>query len=169
MLRGGDRRSIGCSNQVAAEVLRKPSRFAELIECLWLDDEIVRMRAADAAEKISAKIPGILAPFKHALLALADEATQPEMRWHLALMIPRLPLSLAEKTRATSALRSFLNDRSSIVKTFAIQGLTELSRGQPDLEADVIDLLESACRSGTPAMKARSHKLLKQLNRTNQE
>jgi hypothetical protein len=58
------------------------------------------MRAADAAEKISLKKPQLLAPFKAELLGLAEETAQAELRWHLALMVPRLPLSRAEHERA---------------------------------------------------------------------
>ena len=162
-LQGGDRRSIGNANHVAALILRQPEGLAELMQCLWNADPIIRMRAADAAEKVSAKQPALLAPFKAELLALADQAAQPELRWHLAQMIPRLRLTQQERSRAVSALESFLGDRSSIVRTFAIQALAELARGNPESEADVIDLLERTCRTGTPAMKARSRKLLAQV------
>ncbi len=165
MLGGGDRRSIGRSDQVAARVLKQPETFAELIECLWSDDPVVTMRAADAAEKISLQRPDLLKPFKAELLGLADETTQAELRWHLALMIPRLALTRTERERAVARLRSFLDDRSSIVKTFAIQGLVELSQGDSNLRAEMVDLLEQFCCSGTPAMKARSRKLLKLLQK----
>lgn len=168
MLQGGDRRSIGNSNSVAALILRQPDRLAELIQCLWNGDSIVRMRAADAAAKVSAERPALLAPFKTELLALADETAQAELRWHLAQIIPRLCLGRQERVRATTALASFLGDRSSIVRTFAIQALAELSRGTPELEADLIDLLERTCRTGTPAMKARSRKLLAQFRKDDQ-
>lgn len=169
MLAGGDRRSIGHSNQVVARVLEKPESFPELIECLWSDDPVVRMRAADAAEKVSLKRPDLLKPFKAELLGLADETTQAEVRWHLALMIPRLPLTRADRERAIARLRDFLNDRSSIVKTFALQGLVELSQGESnrraEMQAEIMDLLQQFCSKGTPAMKARSRKLLKQLQK----
>ena len=165
VLQGGDRRSIGNANRVAALILRQPDRLAELMQCFWNGDSIVRMRAADAAEKVSAKRPALLAPFKAELLALAEETAQAELRWHLAQIIPRLRLGPQGRVRATVALRGFLGDRSSIVRTFAIQALAELSRGIPEMEADVIDLLERTCRTGTPAMKARSRKLLAQLRK----
>lgn len=56
-LEGGDRRSIGRSNEVADFVLRDRERFAELFEGLFHADARVRMRAADALEKVSAKHP----------------------------------------------------------------------------------------------------------------
>ncbi len=165
ILQGGDRRSIGESNQVAASILRSPQRLPELIECLWSEDPIVRMRAADTAEKVSVKRPDLLHPCKAELLGLADEATQAELRWHLALMLPRLSLTAAERGRAKSTLQRYLSDRSSIVKTFALQGMAELAKGDVSSEAEMIDLLERACRTGTPAMKARSRKLLKQFQK----
>jgi len=162
LLAGGDRRSIGNSNRVAGLVLKNPDRFLELMDCLLGSDPVVRMRAADAAEKVSVKQPAILARFKRELLDLAEQTTQAEVRWHLALMIPRLALGRGEKDRAMVAMRRFLNDRSSIVKTFALQALADMSRGDRDLETDVLVLLERAASSGTAAMKARSRKLLAQ-------
>lgn len=165
LLQGGDRRSIGNSNRVTASILRDPQQLAELIECLWSDDPIVRMRAADATEKVSAKRPELLHPFKAELLGLADEAIQAELRWHLAMMLPRLPLTPAERERVRSMLRRYLTDRSSIVKTFALQGVAELTKGDAAAEREIIELLERACHAGTPAMKARSQKLLKQFQK----
>ncbi len=166
LLEGGDRRSIGNSNRVAALVLRQPERFAELIECLWHADPVVRMRAADAAEKVSVKRPELLAPFKPDLFALAEQTSQAELRWHLAQMIPRLHFASQERERAAAILRGFLGDRSSIVKTSAIQALADLARGIPGMETDVLALLERTCRTGTPAMKARSRRLLAQTYRS---
>jgi len=165
MLQGGNRTSIGRSNAVVARVLDQPDTFPELIECLWSDDRLVRMRSADAIEKISAKRSDLLIPFKAELLGRAQETTEAELRWHFALMLPRLPLTPMERERAREILRSFLNDRSSIVKTFAIQALVDLAQGNASLQTEVIDLLERSCRTGTPAMKARSRKLLKKFNR----
>ena len=173
ILRGGDRRSIGEANRTVTLIIRKPERFQELLECLWHDDPVVRMRAADAAEKISAQRPELLYPFKAELLGLAAETSQQELRWHLALIIPRLPLTETERERGCALLREFLNDRisikkgsiknGSIVKTCALQGLAELARGDPELKAEVAEIMEQASRNGTAAMRARARKLLPRL------
>jgi hypothetical protein len=162
-LAGGDRRSIGRSNEAAAAVLRQPDRFPKLLRCMWSDDPVVRMRAADAVEKLSAARPKLLQPYRAELMGLAEEANQQELRWHLALMIPRLQLAATGRKRAMETLRRYLDDRSSIVRTCAIQGLTELSRGNKAMEAEIVELLGHFCASGTAAMKARSRKLLKEL------
>jgi hypothetical protein len=119
------------------------------------------MRAADAVEKVSAKKPRLLDRHKPELLGLLAEAEQIELRWHLSAMIPRLRLTDPERLRAAAALRRYLDDRSSIVKTFALQGLVELARNHAGLRGKVKQLLEDAVQSGTPAMKARARELLK--------
>lgn len=163
VLRGGDRRSIGKSNQIANLVLAEPKRFAELIGCLWDEDPLIRMRAADAAEKVTLKRPELLNPHKGELLGLLAEAEQSELRWHLAAMVPRLELSASERQRAAATLQHYLEDRSSIVKTFAMQGLLDLAGQDPTLRETAKQILEGALRTGTPAMKARARKLLKGL------
>lgn len=160
-LSGGDRRSIGTANKVAAYVLKNPRTFKELVPCMWSEDPIVRMRAADAAEKVSRRNPKLLQPFKGNLLGLLSEATQQELRWHLAQMIPRLNLSDWQRRRAAERLRRFLKDRSSIVKTFAIQALADLAQDDAVLRTEVCALVDEYARSGTSAMRARCRKLQK--------
>ena len=162
LLRGGDRRSIGRSNQVVRLVLREPKSFVELIECLWSDDPIVRMRAADATEKVSFVQPELLKHYKTELLGLLAEAEQIELRWHLAQMIPRLPLTQGERRRAADALQRYLEDRSSIVRTFALQALADISQNDAALRPKVREILEQSAVRGTAAMKARARKLLKE-------
>jgi hypothetical protein len=163
MLEGSDRRSIGRSNEVARLVLKEPRRFRELIRFLWDENPIVRMRAADAAEKVSSQKPRLLDRYKAQLLYLLAEAEQIELRWHLAAMVPRLRLTAPERRRAAAALQRYLDNRSSIVKTFALQGLFDLYRNDAGMRPNVKQLLEDAVQSGTPAMKARARKLLKNL------
>ena len=140
-------------------------RFPDLLAGLWSADPLVRMRAADAAEKITRRHRELLHPYKKELLGLMTETQQQELRWHLAVMIPRLMLSAKERQVAIGSLNSYLEDRSSIVKTFALQGLTDLSHNDPGIRPEVIETLRGAARNGTPAMKARSRKLLFQLER----
>jgi hypothetical protein len=168
LLKGGDRKTIGRSDQVAAMVSKAPKLFPELMAGLWSEDSVIRMRAADAVEKITRKDPELLRPHKKELLGLMLETTQQELRWHLAVMVPRLPLNVHDRDIAVSSLRSYLEDRSSIVKTFALQGLSDLAKDDPSIRPTVVELLREATRKGTPAMKARSRKLLLQLERYQQ-
>jgi hypothetical protein len=163
-LAGDDRRSIGRSNEVVAEVLARPALFRLVFEGLLDDNAMIRMRAADAVEKITAKRPELLEPYKKKLLRDVAGINQQEVRWHLALMIPRLRLTRNERAEALGLLMEFLHDKSSIVKTFAMQALADLALQDPSLEPQVIPLLRALTETGTPAMKARGRKLLENLH-----
>jgi len=165
-LEAGDRRTIGRSDAVAAIVSKNPGLFPRLIAGLWSEDPLVRMRAADAAEKVTRRNRELLQPYKKELLGLMANAKEQELRWHLAVMVPRLPLNTKERQLAASLLNSYLEDRSSIVRTFALQGLADLAQNDPSIRPTVIEVLRESTRNGTPAMKARSRKLLFHLERT---
>lgn len=123
------------------------------------------MRAADAAEKVTRKHRELLQAYKDGLLGLMAETPEQELCWHLAVLVPRLELNARERQVAISSLHRYLEDRSSIVKTFALQGLVDLVKDEPGIRSRVIDILRQATRHGAPAMKARSRKLLTQLER----
>jgi hypothetical protein len=160
LLKGGDRRSLGRTKLVVKLALKNAKLFPQLLECMWSDNPVLRMRVADAAEKISRQKPELLHPFKVELLGLAEESTQQEVRWHLALMIPRLELNSIERRRAVVRLKEYLQDRSSVVKTHALQGLSELAKEDEELLAEVLEVIAEASRNGTAAMKARARQLL---------
>jgi hypothetical protein len=150
---------------VAKMVSKDTELFPELMAGLWSEDVLVRIRAADAAEKVTRKNRELLAPYKKELLGLMSEAVEQELRWHLAVMVPRLLLGGKERRLAASLLNKYLEDRSSIVRTFALQGLADLAQDDTNIRTEVIEVLRASVRSGTPAMKARSRKLLIQLDR----
>ncbi len=113
ILRGGDRRSIGKVGEIVTAVRKKPDLFNDLVTGLFDEDPVVRMRAADAIEKISSDNPEFLRPFKRRLLRLAEATPQQEMRWHMAQMIPRLKLTPKETVTATEFFFEYLNDKST--------------------------------------------------------
>jgi hypothetical protein len=156
---------IGRSEEVAAMVSKDPKLFSELMAGLWSTDPLIRMRAADAAEKVTRNRSELLRPYTGELLGLMVETEQQELRWHLAAMVPRLQLNIKQRNLATSLLIGYLDDRSSIVKTFALQGLAELAQDDASLRPGVIKILREATRNGTAAMKARGRKLLGRLER----
>ncbi len=164
MLAGGDRRSIGQANRVAALASADRAVFRLLIEALSHDSRVVRMRAADAIEKASVREKQWLQPFKIALLSLLNEASDRELRWHLAQIVPRLALSSHERQRAVESLKGYLRDSSSIVRTFAMQALADLAQDDQLLRSEVVELLRVSARAGTPAMRARGRVLLARLD-----
>jgi hypothetical protein len=163
MFAGGDRRSNKQTDAVLAIVLLDRRKIPTLVKCLWDQDACVRMRAADALEKLSREHGRWLQPFKKRLLGLGAESTQKEVRWHVAVMVPRLQLTTSELAQAADFLQNYLNGYSSIVKTFAMQGLSDLAEKHAVLRPRVVELIRVLTRSGTPAMRARGRILLRRL------
>jgi HEAT repeat protein len=163
LLKGGDRRSIGSADEVAVAVSKNLAMFPELFKGLWSEDPLVRMRAADATEKITRSHPDLLQRHKRELLGLMVETKQQELRWHLAAMVPKLELNVKECELVRCLLNNYLQDRSSIVKTSALQALADLAAEHSSIRLEVLEILRQSARNGTPAMKARSRKLLLKL------
>lgn len=153
--------------EVAEWIADRPRRLPALIELLWDDDPGIASRAADVLERIthqpSPSLLHVLTDYKQALLGLLADSTIPKVRWNLALTLPRLTLTVPECRRMAAVLATWLDDRSSIVKTAALHATAMLTRQDPTLLPDALDMLRIAGRSGTPAMRARSRILLKRM------
>jgi hypothetical protein len=162
-LEGGDRRSIGRVEEVITEVLANSQLIKILIDGLFVDSPLVRMRAADALEKISSDHPQYLKPFKKKIIRLAAQTEQQEVRWHVAQMITRLHLTPKEKSTMTDILFDYLHDKSNIVITFSLQALADFAAQDKTLRPRVIKVLNNLIQTGSPAVKNRGKKLLARL------
>jgi hypothetical protein len=165
-LKGNDRRSIGRSNEVVKEVLAKPSLFGALLEGMLSQDPIIRMRAADAVEKITSKHPELLQPYKSKIIRQVSKIEQQEVRWHVAQLFSRLLLTHGERRVVVGILNNFLKDKSKIVRTFSMQALADIAEKDIELRAPIIEKLEELTKTGSPAMKSRGKKLLAKLKRS---
>ncbi len=165
MLASGRRLDAGRVWEVVELVEGSPTRIAQLVECLWDDDATVANRAADALERLTRDRPERAQRWKEPLLGLMAEAQEKKLRWNLALLVPRLKLTVPECRRVAAVLHAYLDDPSSIVKTASLHGLADLTRQDKSSLPEVLDLLRVVGRSGTPAMRARSRILLKAIER----
>lgn len=165
-LTGTDRRSIGKSNAVVAEVLSAPQLFGILFNGMLDDDPVLRMRCADAVEKVSAIHPEYLQPYKKQLLQQVARIEQQEVRWHVAPLFSRMALTAKERRVAVEILAEYLKDKSKIVKTFSMQALADIAARDEKLRRPLIKQLEKLTRTGSPAMQARGKKLLAKLKGT---
>lgn len=163
-LRGGDLRSLGRSGDIAPEIANDPKRFAQAFAALLSADPVVRSRAADAVEKATRERPALLHPHKTVLLKRIALIEQQEVRWHVAQMLPRLELTAKERDSAIAVLFEYLEDKSSIVRTMAMQALADFAVRDERLRKRIVPVLEFLTKEGTPAMRARGRRLLRQLS-----
>ena len=163
LLQGGDRRSIGKVDDVIKLIKKSPSLFSDLFEGFYSDSSIVRMRTADAVEKISRVHPEYLSPYRKQLINEISDSTQKEVRWHLAQIFPRLKATGKEKEKIIKILFHYLDDNSKIVQTCSIQALSDLALHDAKLRKKVIPLLKKLSLEGSPAVKNRAGKLWEKL------
>jgi HEAT repeat protein len=161
LLQGGDRRSKGRADALAADALDDPGLVAELVEALLDPNEIVRLRAADALGKASSERPEVLAPHAAALLGPIADLEQHEVRWHIAQMLPRLALGGARLRRAVKVLAATLESESRIARVLAMDALVQLGDRDRRLRGMAGRAVARALGEGSPAEQARARKLVK--------
>ena len=163
-LSGGDRRSIGRTKDVVSYVLKHKSALEELVQALDHSDAVVRMRAADALEKVSVDHAEWLNPFARTILSLAVRSHDQEILWHAAQILPRLHLPDDQRRKAYELLLGLLGNKSRIVHAFALTGLVDFSEQDVALREEVTRLVKDAEKSEIPSLAARARKLRKRLD-----
>lgn len=164
ILSGGDLRSIGNSNAVVSQIHNQKD-FDKLFKYLCHEDRIVVMHAADAMEKISINHPKYLAKHKRKLMELFDVAKNKELKWHLALMMPRLALNSTEIEYIWNALTSWARDKtnSRLVRVGAVQGLFEMAQHNHKLLNEFTSLMIELEKEHIPSINARIRNIRKEL------
>ena len=160
LLSVGDLRTAGKSEEVVKMVLKNPKYFGEVVDAIQVESPATRMRASDAAEKITRECPELLKPYKKQFLQVIVNINQKEVRWHLAQILPRLNLTKNERKNIFDLMLVYLEDDSRIVKTFAMQALTDLALQDNSYVGKVRGLVEDLVKNGSPSMKSRGKKLL---------
>ncbi len=164
-LEGGDLRSIGRSEEVVQDILENPALFGEVFDGMLSEDPRVRMRSADALEKVSSRHPEYLQPFKSRLIYEVSHIEQQEVRWHVAQMFSHLEVSAQERAEIVRILLLYLDtDKSKIVKVCSMQSLANLSQNDEVMRHKVVRKLEEIVEAGSPAMVSRAKKLLAKLS-----
>lgn len=160
LLSGGDLRSIGKSNAVVLKV-HNQNDFDKLFKCLFHKERIIAMRAADAIEKLTREFSSYLTKYKKALLELCTMVKTKELKWHLALLIPRLNLSEKENESAWQILARWAldKDESKIVRVNSIQTLYEIVNKEKAFTKSFELFSDEIERQNIPSINARIRKL----------
>lgn len=161
-LKNGDLRTIGSVNSLITKI-NNQSEFDELFKGLFHDDRKVVMRVADAIEKITIENTYYLNSHKKQLIQLVESAEHKELKWHLALIIPRLKLTKSEVGKMWNMFTKWAIDamESRIVRVNSIQALYDLQKTYKELSQDFILTLTSIEKDNIPSINARIKKLTK--------
>lgn len=157
MLSGGSPRTLAGANEVAELVLANPDRLAELYDLLFQDDAIIRMRTADALEKVCRVRPDLFIRYIEQLLTRVASIQQPSVQWHLAQMLGEVELMPEQKHRATTLLNDYLDNNTDwIVLNNTLETLAGFVRADAALKPEFVERLLKlrSCRHKSVARRA---------------
>ena len=160
LLLGKDLRTIR-QNNVVVNSIHDQRTFDELFSLVFHHERSLVMRAIDAVEKITSRRPDFLVTHKYQLLEILNSADHKELKWHIAQLIPRVDLTVAELKEVWNKFAYWALNRaeSKIVRVNAIQGLFDLSKKNPELKGDFEKIISALEHEMIPSIKARIRKL----------
>lgn len=163
---GGKSNSLGKVNEVIELVLHDKSRLNELYDCLFDTDAWIRMRAADALEKICRQYPEWLLPYIDKFSAELATSSQASIQWHLAQIYSKVDLTSKQKRFAINWLKHLLStkDVDWIVAANAMDTLAQFTRDGSFPVAEFIPLLKVQQSHKSNAVIKRAGKLLAELS-----
>ena len=159
-LQGGDLRSIANVDKVVS-LIKTQTDFERLFQYLFSEDRLIVMRAADAIEKITLNNPKFLSNHEKEIINLLEIAVDKELKWHLALIAPRLDLALDELGIVWDKLVNWAKDKneSKIVRVNSIQSLFDLEKNNKKFEKDLKLIIQEIESENIPSINARLKKL----------
>jgi hypothetical protein len=110
--------------------------------------------AADALDKASRQRPDLIAAHAETLITQIGPIVQQEVRWHVAQMIPRLPLTARQCPDAVVLLRGSIQDQSRIVVVEALTALTALDQDDAALRAWLVPELREPAAHRPPSLRS---------------
>lgn len=161
LLTGGDPRSLRNVGIVIEAASRQPGRLEELVQCVFSADEIVRMRASDALEKVCRAHPGLVQRFVPRLLAEMPLIEQASVQWHLAQILTEVQLDEEQQAQAVAVLEHNLGTSGDwIVTNLTLQALATFARTSPAVRTRLVERLHHFQDSPYKSVASRSRKLL---------
>lgn len=163
LLRGGDIRSDGPSDEVVEIVLANKAMFEDLLHGLSISDDVIRGRSADALEKIARSKPEWLVSNLPTILTAAKRDDLAMVRWHMAMVLGHLAMYDDKVIEICTLLLDLLEDESTFVRSWAIVSLCIVARGYPELREEVVQKVSSLDQDTSPAIRSKVHKAMELL------
>lgn len=168
LLVGGKSNSLGRAEEVITLVLQDGARLEELYACLSHQDAWVRMRAADALEKICRQRPDWLLPYVDRLQADFSDHPQASVQWHLAQIYRQVELASPQKRHAIKWLQTVLSDTDVdwIVAANAMRTLVMFTQDGSAPKDVTVDLLELQRTHASKTVVRKADAFLRELELT---
>jgi len=154
-LSGGDLRSDGMADEVAAVVLKNPQLFEDIYAGLDQTHDVIRARTADTLEKISRAKPELLKDHLPQLVLLAKEDPVAMVRMHLAMIFGHLSIYEELVEDLISTLLHMLDDHSVFTKSWAIVSLCIIARKYPTTREQIVSPIVALQNDSSTAIRTK--------------
>lgn len=163
---GGHANSLGEVPKVIQIVLDDQQRLHELYDCLFDQDAWVRMRAADALEKVCRVHADWLAPYIDKLARDFSGNSQPSIQWHMAQIYAQVSLTGQQKATAILWLKNLLSSKDIdwIVAANAMTTLVQFTKDGSFPKDQMLQLLAVQQQHKSSAVVRRATKFLAELS-----
>lgn len=160
LLSGEDPLTLKGVAEVITALQQDPRLVAVVFDVVFDDDDVVRMRAADALEKLCREEPTRLVPFVDRLLTDMAEPRQPSVQWHLAQMLAEVPLDEGQADRAAAIVSALLTDSDDwIVRNCSLEALAAFTRRGTISRDELLAHLDRVAGDERKSVRSRVRKL----------
>ena len=162
-LKGGHPNSLGSVPEVVDDVLANRALLAELYQCYFSEDEVVRLRVSSAMKRITIEHAEWTIEFMDGLQSDVASIDQASTQWTLALLFDLTSELQTPPQRGRSITimkRNLANHDDWIVLNTTMQVLREWSRDDPQLAQWLVPHLERLTHERRKSVARRAAKLL---------
>jgi hypothetical protein len=166
MLTGGHPNSLGRTVEVVELILKDSTKLAELYNCYFSKDEVVRLRTSNALKRICAEHPEWLVPYIDKLLSEVANITQASAQWTLAQLFNSLSahMSSGQKQKAVKIMKRNLEHNDDwIVQNQTMQTLADWAKADEALKKWLEPHLDTLVTDERKSVAGRAKKLRKTL------
>lgn len=167
MLTGGHPNSLGRTLEVVDSVLADRARMADLYQCYFSDDEVVRLRVSNAMKRVTIEHPDWTMDYMDGLQSDVAAIDQASTQWTLALLfdLTRAMMSDSQKARALEIMKNNLAHHDDwIVLNNSMKVLGAWSKEDEDLKEWLRPHAERLTQDSRKSVASRATKLLASLS-----
>ncbi|MCR9252674.1 MAG: hypothetical protein NXI20_19795 [bacterium] len=162
-LKGGHPNSLGNTEEVVEEVLEDISRFEELFNCYFSDDEVVRLRTSSAVKRVCIADKKVLTPYIDRLLNEISKIDQASTQWTLSTLFMLLEdvMSSDQKNQSLQIMKNNLvNHNDWIVLNTTMETLTNWAKEDEALKDWLIPHLDRLSLESRKSVAGRAKKMM---------
>lgn len=166
MLTGGHPNSLGRTIEVVDIVLADRARFADLYQCYFSNDEVVRLRVSNGVRRVTVEHPEWTMDFMDGLQSDVAAIEQASTQWTLAKLFEMTHhlMSEPQKARALDIMKHNLAHHDDwIVLNNSMQVLSEWDAADKELKIWLKPHLERLTKDTRKSVKSRATKYLARL------